>query len=129
MSRFHPILIIKKRSLDANDTRQCLRIAFGGALGFLLCKLMGWNYGAFFTVTPLLLLGLVPQLNAHIVRQFVANVALVSVSVLVLQGLFGDKQVLPFSYCFHSIGKALGPRAGIAPSAHWWGATLAWLFS
>lgn len=91
MSRFRPILLIKKRTLNTNDMRQCLRISFGGMLGFLLCKLMGWNYGAFFTVTPLLLLGLVPQLNAHIIRQFVANVALVSLAVLVLQGMFGDK--------------------------------------
>lgn len=91
MSRFQPILLVKKRSLNANDVRQCLRISFGGMLGFLLCKLMDWNYGAFFTVTPLLLLGLVPRLNAHIIRQFVVNVALVSLAVLVLQGLFGDK--------------------------------------
>lgn len=115
MSRFEPILLIKKRSLNTNDMRQCLRISFGGMLGFLLCKLMGWNYGAFFTVTPLLLLGLVPQLNAHIIRQFVANVALVSLGVLVLQGLFGDKP-LPmimvvmalFAWLFREMGR--GPN-------------------
>ena len=51
-----PILLMSKRQLDANDVRQCLRIAFGGTLGFVLCKLMGWNYGAFFVVQPILLL-------------------------------------------------------------------------
>lgn len=88
-----PILLMSKRHLDANDVRQCLRIAFGGTLGFVLCKLMGWNYGAFFVVQPILLLGMVPTLNGHIMRQFLANMLLVSLSVLVVQGLFGDKPV------------------------------------
>jgi len=88
-----PILLMSKRQLDANDVRQCLRIAFGGTLGFVLCKLMGWNYGAFFVVQPILLLGMVPTLNGHVMRQFVANMLVVTLSVLVLQGLFGDKPV------------------------------------
>ncbi|HEX5793172.1 MAG TPA: DUF2955 domain-containing protein [Rheinheimera sp.] len=81
----------QKLQLSSNDVRQCLRIAFGGTLGFVVCKLMGWNYGTFFAVNPMLLLGLVPVLNAHVVRQFIAGVLFVSVSVLLLQGLFGDK--------------------------------------
>ncbi|MDG5500193.1 DUF2955 domain-containing protein [Marinobacter sp. BGYM27] len=93
MPRFYPILMVRKRELNGNDLRQCLRIAFGGTLGFMLCKIMGWNYGAFFTVTPILLLGLVPRLNGHVIRQFLANMTLVSVAVLVLQGLFGDKPI------------------------------------
>ncbi|UJJ33340.1 DUF2955 domain-containing protein [Halopseudomonas maritima] len=84
---------MSKRQLDANDVRQCLRIAFGGTLGFVLCKLMGWNYGAFFVVQPILLLGMVPTLNGHVMRQFVANMLVVTLSVLVVQGLFGDKPV------------------------------------
>ncbi|WP_238873549.1 DUF2955 domain-containing protein [Halopseudomonas maritima] len=85
--------MMSKRQLDANDVRQCLRIAFGGTLGFVLCKLMGWNYGAFFVVQPILLLGMVPTLNGHVMRQFVANMLVVTLSVLVVQGLFGDKPV------------------------------------
>ncbi|MEH6563984.1 MAG: DUF2955 domain-containing protein [Halopseudomonas sp.] len=88
-----PILLMSKTQLDANDLRQCLRIAFGGMLGFLLCKLMGWNYGAFFVVQPILLLAMVPKLNAHVMRQFLANMLMVSFAVLVVQGLFGDKPV------------------------------------
>lgn len=88
-----PILLASKTQLEANDVRQCLRIAFGGMLGFLLCKVMGWNYGAFFVVQPILLLGMVPVINGHLVRQFVANMLLVSLSVLIVQGLFGDKPV------------------------------------
>ncbi len=88
-----PILLMSKRQLDANDVRQCLRIAFGGTLGFVLCKLMGWNYGAFFVVQPILLLGMVPTLNGHVMRQFVANMLVVTLSVLVVQGVFGDKPV------------------------------------
>lgn len=88
-----PILLISKQQLEPNDVRQCLRIAFGGMLGFLLCKSMGWNYGAFFVVQPILLLGMVPTLNAHVIRQFLANMLLVSFAVLVIQGMFGDKPV------------------------------------
>lgn len=88
-----PILLFSKTRLDANDVRQCLRIAFGGTLGFLLCKVMGWNYGAFFVVQPILLLAMVPTLNAHVMRQFLANMLVVSFAVLVIQGLFGDKPV------------------------------------
>lgn len=80
-----------KLQLSSNDLRQCLRIAFGGTLGFVVCKLMDWNYGTFFAVNPMLLLGLVPVLNAHVVRQFVGGILFVSVSVLLLQGLLGDK--------------------------------------
>ena len=52
----------QKLQLSSNDIRQCLRIAFGGTLCFVVCKLMGWNYGTFFAVNPMLLLGLVPVL-------------------------------------------------------------------
>lgn len=93
MGRIRPILMVSKREMSANDLRQCLRIAFGGTLGFLVCKLAGGNYGAFYTVFPMLLLGMVPQLNAHVLRQFLANIALVSLLVLVVHGLLGDKPV------------------------------------
>lgn len=93
MPHFKPLLVVSKRQLDANDLRQCLRIAFGGTLGFLVGKLTHDSYGAFFTVFPMLLLGMVPRMNAHMLRQFAANVLLVSGVVLVVQGLFGDKPV------------------------------------
>ena len=83
--------MVRKLQMSSNDVRQCLRIAFGSTLGFVICKLMDWNYGTFFAVNPMLLLGLVPVLNAHVVRQFIAGTLFVSVSVLLLQGLFGDK--------------------------------------
>lgn len=88
-----PILLVSKRELETNDVRQCLRIAFGGMLGFLICKLMGWNYGAFFVVQPILLLGMVPALTAHVMRQFLANMLVVSFAVLVIHGMFGDRPV------------------------------------
>ncbi|HDY85936.1 hypothetical protein LCGC14_0996190 [marine sediment metagenome] len=81
------------RPLTANEVRQCLRVAFGATLGFTISKLMGWNYGTFFTVYPMLLLGLVPVLNSHIIRQFLANMTLVTVFVLIVQGMFGNQPV------------------------------------
>ncbi len=112
MSRFKPVLMVQKASMNANDLRQCLRIAFGGIIGFLICKLSNSSYGAFYTVYPMLLLGMVPIINAHIVRQFAAAAGLVTVVVLVVHGLFGDKPVPMvlivlglFTLCFRAMSR------------------------
>lgn len=78
------------RPLGPNDLRQCLRIATGATLGFLLCKVMNWNYGVFFTVTPMLLLGMVPVMSGHAARQLLASAVTSSVEVGLLGGLFGS---------------------------------------
>ena len=83
-----------KRALDENGLRQCLRLACGGTLGLFICKLMNWDNGSFFCVYPMLLLGLVPTLNAHLIRQFLAQAVLVSLETLVIYGLFGDRPQL-----------------------------------
>lgn len=72
--------------LGENGLRQCLRVACGGTLGFMISKLMGWNYGVFFTVFPMFLLALVPVLNAHVVRQFLGNALINSVEVSLVVG-------------------------------------------
>ena len=46
--------------LTPDRLRTCLRIAFGSAAGMLIAKMMNWNFGVFFTVYPMLLLGMVP---------------------------------------------------------------------
>lgn len=86
--------------LDQNGLRQALRIAGGSALGFSLCKLMNWPNGIFFTVYPMLLLGLVPILNAHIIRQFFASAAFSGLFVLIVQGLFSHLPVAMTLLCF-----------------------------
>lgn len=78
------------RPLTTNDLRQCLRIATGATLGFLLCKTMNWNYGVFFTVTPMLLLGMVPVMNGHASRQMLASAVMCGLEVGLLGGLFGS---------------------------------------
>ncbi|WP_165675596.1 DUF2955 domain-containing protein [Metapseudomonas otitidis] len=83
-----------KRALDENGLRQCLRLACGGTLGLFVCKLMNWDNGSFFCVYPMLLLGLLPTLNAHLIRQFLAQAVLVSLETLVVYGLFGDRPLL-----------------------------------
>lgn len=80
--------------LSENDLRQCLRIATGGTLAFFLCKLLDLEYGAFYCVYPMLLLGLVPTLNAHLVRQFLAQGLVVSVEIALLYGLLGKRPAL-----------------------------------
>lgn len=74
------------RPLTANELRQCLRIAFGSTTGFLLCKLFGWNYGVFYTVTPVLLLGMVPVMNGHAARQLIAAAVVCGLEVGLLGG-------------------------------------------
>ena len=90
----------RKAALSENDLRQCLRLAGGGTLGLFLCKLMGWDNGAFFCVYPMLLLGLTPSINAHIVRQFLVQAVVVSGEVLVIYGLFGDRPQLMVPLAF-----------------------------
>lgn len=82
------------RPLSNNDLRQCLRIATGGTLALLMCKLLNLEYGSFFCVYPMLLLGLVPKLNAHLLRQFFAQGMVVNLEVGVLYGLLGGRPLL-----------------------------------
>lgn len=90
----------RKISLSENDLRQCLRLAGGGTLGLFLCKLMGWDNGSYFCVYPMLLLGLTPSINAHVVRQFLLQAVMVSFEVLVIYGLFGDRPQLMVPLAF-----------------------------
>ncbi len=78
--------------LDSNGLRQALRIAGGCTIGFTISKLMNWPYGIFFTVYPMLLLGLVPVLNKSIVRQFLASAAISIPMVLIMQILLENHQ-------------------------------------
>lgn len=86
--------ISQSPQLDSNGLRQALRIAGGCTLGFAISKLMNWPNGIFFTVYPMLLLGLVPTLNKSVVRQFFASAAFSAFVVLILQGLFSHLPVL-----------------------------------
>ncbi len=90
----------RRTALTENDLRQCLRLAGGGTLGLFICKLMGWDNGAFFCVYPMLLLGLTPSINAHVVRQFLLQAVVVSAEVLLIYGLFGDRPQLMVPLAF-----------------------------
>ncbi len=76
--------------LSKNDFRQCLRIATGATLGFTISKLFGWNYGVFFTVTPMLLLGMVPVMSPHAARQLFGSAIACALEIGILDGLFGS---------------------------------------
>ncbi|WP_028866265.1 DUF2955 domain-containing protein [Psychromonas aquimarina] len=80
-------------SLSENDIRQCLRIAAGATLGFTLCKIFNWNYGVFFTVTPILLLGMIPKMTSQAALQCIAAAVVCGLEVGILGGLFGSHQV------------------------------------
>jgi len=96
--------------LDANGLRQTLRIAGGCTIGFTMSKLMNWPYGIFFTVYPMLLLGMVPTLSRSVIRQFFSSAAFSAFMVLIIQGLFSHLPVVmtlfvfgAFCFLFHKM--------------------------
>ncbi|MBQ4798703.1 DUF2955 domain-containing protein [Pseudoalteromonas sp. MMG006] len=80
--------------LDSNGLRQALRIAGGCTIGFTISKLMNWPNGIFFTVYPMLLLGMVPTLSRAVITQFFASAAFSAFIVLIMQGLFSHLPVV-----------------------------------
>ncbi|HDZ31375.1 MAG TPA: DUF2955 domain-containing protein [Pseudoalteromonas sp.] len=96
--------------LDSNGLRQALRIAGGCTLGFTISKLMNWPNGIFFTVYPMLLLGMVPTLSRGLINQFIASAAFSALIVLIMQGLFSHLPVVMallvfgvFCFLFHQM--------------------------
>ncbi|MGO1616493.1 MAG: DUF2955 domain-containing protein [Oceanisphaera sp.] len=73
--------------LTQDKLRTCLRIAFGSAAGLLIAKMMNWNFGVFFTVYPMLLLGMVPVLNRFVALQFIGSSLLTSLEIMILPGI------------------------------------------
>ncbi|MGJ8581886.1 MAG: DUF2955 domain-containing protein [Psychromonas sp.] len=92
----------KPPELDENGLRQALRIAGGCTIGFTICKLMEWPYGIFFTVYPMLLLGMVPTLSKSVIRQFFGSAIFCAFVVLVLQGYFSHLPVIMTGLAFLS---------------------------
>jgi len=86
--------------ISENDLRQCLRIAGGATLGFIVCKFFDLSNGVFFVVTPILLLGLVPKMNAHVAKQTLASSAICALEVGIFGGLFGSHPVLMVMIAF-----------------------------
>ena len=80
--------------LSGQEARRLLRIAFGACIGFTVCKVMNWPYGVFFTVFPILLLGMLPMFNMLIACQFLASVAINVVEIFVLKTFFAHSPVL-----------------------------------
>ena len=96
--------------LDSNGLRQALRIAGGCTLGFTISKLMNWPNGIFFTVYPMLILGMVPTLSRGLINQFIASAAFSALIVLIMQGLFSHLPVVMtllvfgvFCFLFHKM--------------------------
>ncbi|MBC3765167.1 DUF2955 domain-containing protein [Neptunicella marina] len=83
--------VSNSRDLSPSEQRRLLRIALGSCSGFVLCKLMNWPYGVFFTVYPMLLLGMLPVFNRLIACQFLFGCVVNIVELYLLQRFF-----LPF---------------------------------
>lgn len=92
--------------LTRSEQRRLLRIAFGSCGGFFICKLMGWPYGVFFTVFPMLLLGMLPKFDRLIAAQFVIGAFMNVAEVWFLYTFFEPYPLLMTMgvfavYCFH----------------------------
>lgn len=81
-------------ALSDFEQRRLLRIAFSGVAGFAICKIMGWPYGVFFAVFPMLLMGMVPVFNTMIAAQFLGGVVVSALEVWLLQALLVPYPVL-----------------------------------
>ncbi|MBU9731527.1 DUF2955 domain-containing protein [Klebsiella variicola] len=55
--------------LTPNDLQQLKRMILGAFIGFIVPKIFDWNYGVYFAVYPILILGITPFFNAHVARQ------------------------------------------------------------
>ncbi|WP_346837849.1 DUF2955 domain-containing protein [Microbulbifer sp. SAOS-129_SWC] len=93
-------------NLTEQEKRRLLRIAFGSCGGFFLCKLMGWPFGVFFTVYPMLLLGMLPKFDRLIAAQFLGSALLNVLEVWFLFTFFEPYPLLMtlgvFAvYCWH----------------------------
>lgn len=65
-----------------------LRLAFGASLGLLLAKLTNSDqWGVFFTISPVLLLGLIPRLTPFVVLQYLSANLLAGAMVLLYSWL------------------------------------------
>lgn len=89
-----------KTQLSNNDVKQALRIATGSTLGFFISKALDWPYGIFYTVYPMLLLGLAPVFTAHIVRQFIMGAALPTLFVLTTYSFFSHMPLVCTAFVF-----------------------------
>ncbi len=81
-------------TLSNNDLNQTLRIATGSALGFFISKSLNWPFGIFYTVYPMLLLGLAPVFTPHIIRQFILGSLLPTLFVLTTYSYFSHLPML-----------------------------------
>ncbi|MDC8830815.1 DUF2955 domain-containing protein [Alteromonas gilva] len=75
-------------SLSGYEYRRVIRIALGSCLGFTISKLMGWPYGVFFAVYPILLLGMAPVFNLKIALEFCLSVLINVVEIWLLKTFF-----------------------------------------
>ncbi|GGB20583.1 DUF2955 domain-containing protein [Agarivorans gilvus] len=80
--------------LTENAMRRGLRVSLGASFGFVFCKFFELDFGVFFVVTPILLLGAVAKINANIVRQSLAAAVVSGLEVGLLAAIFSSHPLL-----------------------------------
>jgi len=82
------------QALTENAMRRGLRVSLGASIGFVFCKFFDLDFGVFFVVTPVLLLGAVPVMNANIARQCLAAAVVCGLEVGLLAAIFSSHPLL-----------------------------------
>ncbi len=82
------------QALTENAMRRGLRVSLGACLGFVFCKFFDLDFGVFFVVTPILLLGAVPTINGDIARQCLAAAVVCGLEVGLLAAVFSSHPIL-----------------------------------
>lgn len=80
--------------LSENDLQQVKRLVLGAFICFLTPKFFDWNYGSYFAVYPMIIMGLVPVLTRHIVRQFLMSGVFNVLVTIIIADVFVDEPVI-----------------------------------
>jgi uncharacterized membrane protein YccC len=80
--------------LDENGLQQVKRLVLGALVGFVIPKFFAWDYGSYFAIYPMILMGLVPVLTPHVVRQFLFSGCFNVLVTMVIADLFINQPAL-----------------------------------
>jgi len=80
--------------LNENDIQQILRTATGVTIGFIFCKFFNLGFGAFFVIMPVMLLGLIPSFNEHIIKQVIASGVVCGLEVGIVNGYLSSHPIV-----------------------------------
>lgn len=95
-------MLLRDHALTSNGYRQCLRIATAATIALFIAKIFNLANPIFYTINPMLLLGLAPVLNNFVAKQMIAASVFCGVEVGLITGVFSDKPIILIMVVFLS---------------------------